>query len=531
MTDERPLCPKCKKKKMCRDGRTPGGKQRWSCKTQTPDGTVYCYNTTDPFSPYRGESKRPKTAPKPRKAFRKTIDPRQTLVFTAAQNATPVHEAFFGALETFCKHNDAELCIIPLRYKNPTSLFSENMKDDEYWAVPHEYLYEQRKKLNDNLLVLGDVKIQPTKVDPLTGVHGMTHGESGIFGHTKMRMKCVATPQNKMPKVLTTTGACTVANYTDTLAGKKGDFHHVLGAVVVQIESPTKYHIHHINARKSDGAFIFKTEYYDASGVKPAPPYEAVVFGDAHYRFADPRVVEATFGKGGLVETLNPAALVWHDLLDCYFGNPHHGENPFIRKAKHDANFHIAQDEVTETVAWLQKLTGDRLSYIVPSNHDDMFARWVVREDWKKLEPENMGFYLETALQMAKSAKMSEIGAQYLDPFQYWVNKLTGDDPRIVAMSTNEHLKIKDIECGYHGDKGPNGARGTVKNLSEIGSKVISGHGHTPEIRDGHYRTGTMTRLTAEYTHGPGSWLNTHCSIDALGKRHLHTCVDGKFFL
>jgi len=31
--------------------------------------------------------------------------------------------------------------------------------------------------------------------------------------------------------------------------------------------------------------------------------------------------------------------------------------------------------------------------------------------------------------------------------------------------------------------------------------------------------------------HGSGSWLNTHCSIDALGKRHLHTCVDGKFFL
>ena len=523
----RPICPKCGKHEMMSNGRRRGdGRDRWICRRKG----VYCYSTMDPTKPYRDTRMRPKKAVDVRKPFRKKIDVRQTLVFTAAQNATPVHEGFFGALETFCKENNAELCVIPLRYKNPTSMFTDNMQDAEHWMVPPKYLYEQRKKLNKNLVVVGDVKTQPTRVDPLTGMEAFTHGESGIFGHTKLRMKTVATPQNKYPKILTTTGACTVPNYTDTPTGKKGEFHHVLGAVIVQIESATKFHIHHVNARKSDGAFIFKTSVYYADRVDTAPPYQALVFGDAHYRFADPKVVEATFGSGGLVDTLNPTSLVWHDLLDCYFGNPHHVDNPFIRTAKTEAGFHVAEDEVRETVEWMRELSGDRTAYIVPSNHDDMFARWVIREDWKKIDPCNMEFYLETALQMTRSAKMSEIGAEYLDPFCYWVDRITGDDPRIMAMRTNEHLTIANIECGLHGDKGPNGARGTVNNLSKIGSKVISGHGHSPEIRDGHYRTGTMTRLQAEYTSGPGSWLNTHCSIDAFGKRHLHTCVDGKFF-
>jgi hypothetical protein len=391
------------------------------------------------------------------------------------------------------------------------------------------YLYEQRRKLNSNLVVVGDLKTQPTRVDPLTGLEGLTHGESGIFGHTKLRLRCVPTPQNRMPKILTTTGACTVPNYTDTPTGKKGAFHHVLGAVVVELRG-SKFSLYHINARKSDGAFVFLNQtYYPDGRIENAGPAQAVIFGDAHYRFADPKVVSATFAPGGLVDSLDPEKLVWHDLLDCYFGNPHHGTNPFIRKAKHAAEFHVARAEIEETIEWMRSLGKGRLNFIAASNHDDMFARWVIREDWKQLAPENMEFYLETALHMARSAKMTEIGAEYLDPFCYWVDRLTSPADDIVPLKQNQSLIVGDIECAYHGDKGPRGARGTIKNLSQIGVKVISGHGHSPAIQDGHTRVGTMTRLTAEYVTGPNDWLNAHASIDAFGKRHLHFCIDGKF--
>ena len=300
----------------------------------------------------------------------------------------------------------------------------------------------------------------------------------------------------------------------------------------MEIVNNKKFHLHHINARKRDGAFIWKDKaYYPDGRVEKAPRCKAIIFGDAHYRFANPEVVKATFYKpDGLVRTLDPEIFIWHDLLDAYAVNPHHFGNPFIKKAKHEANFHIAEDEVRETIEWMCRLGRGRKNYVVASNHDDMLSRWIIREDWKELPTDNMEFYLKTALLMAQSSKMTDTGAEYLEPFGYWVDQLKEFNDDVTALKVNESLTIADIECSMHGDKGPSGARGSIKNFGSLGVKAITGHGHSPAIWQGHYRTGTMTRLTAEYTKGPGAWLNTHCSIDGFGKRHLHTCIDGAFW-
>ena len=39
-----------------------------------------------------------------------------------------------------------------------------------------------------------------------------------------------------LPKMMMTTGSCTVKNYTDSKAGKKGEFHHTLGFVIIEIK-------------------------------------------------------------------------------------------------------------------------------------------------------------------------------------------------------------------------------------------------------------------------------------------------------
>jgi hypothetical protein len=352
----------------------------------------------------------------------------------------------------------------------------------------------------------------------------MTHGESGIVGHPKLQLVSVPTPQNRLPKTLTTTGACTKPNYTDSDTGKAGEFHHVLGACLVEIASRKRFHLHQINARK-DGAFIHMTKaYYPDGTVSDAGPAKAIIFGDAHYRFFDPVVERSTFES--LVPMLDPKVLVWHDLLDGYSVSPHHDKDPLIRIAKHRAGFDVVESEVRETIDWLIRRTGKRQSVIVASNHDDMLSRWVKRVDWKD-DPANAEFYLDAAKVMVRSAKMSAIGASYIDPFQHFVQQR--EVPNIQCLMRNEHFRIADIECSYHGDYGPNGARGSIKNFARIGTKTITGHGHSEGIEEGHYRVGTMTRLSAEYTNGPSSWSNTHCTVDAFGKRHLHTIIDGEF--
>ena len=525
MAEKKYKCPKCQERYMTLNSKTPGGKQRWWCREGSGDRAV-CYQTTDPTKPYRDQAGRTRKADE-RPQFKRALGGLRRCVVTWAQNATPVHKGFFATLRNFCERNDAELIVIPGRYKNPTSQWTQAQENAETWAEElTPYLYNGRKKLNNNLVLLGDIKTQPTRVAPLSGYEALTHGESAIVGHPKLQLATVATPQSRMPKIMTTTGAVTVANYTDTSAGKKGEFHHVLGAALVEIENSRIFHLRQINARK-DGAFVdLDTAYFPDGSAEACGPYLGLVLGDSHVRFRDRGVERATFGPGGLVELLNPGTLVFHDLLDAYAVNPHHVGDPFVAVAKQAVGFHDIRREVVEAIDWLRDVSKGRSAVVVPSNHDDMLKRWLVREDWRK-DPRNAEFYLETALHMVRSTVMTAQGSSTVDPFGHWLERMAPKNVR--ALRRGESFTIGGIECNLHGDSGPNGARGSVKNLSKIGVKVISGHGHSPAIEGGHYRVGTSTPLALEYTGPVGSWLNTHCSIDPFGKRHLHTIIDGRF--
>lgn len=449
----------------------------------------------------------------------------ETFVITWAQNATPVHMGFLKALETYCAHNKARLVVIPGRYRNPTSVWEASQRNEQWWYKPIvKYLYNKRTELNENLMLLADICIQPTAVFPLSGMESLSHGESAIFGHPKLALRTIATPHQRYPKIIATTGAITRANYTDTKTGKKGDFHHVLGALVVELQGKT-FHLRHINAR-SDGAFCeLDKAYYPSGRIEDAGPYEGLVFGDIHVGATDKKVVDASFNK--LVERLNPKTLVLHDLLDAYSVNPHHEGNPFIKVAKRRSGRDNIEVEILEVIQWLKQWVGKRSALIVPSNHDDMFARWMKRVDWRD-DPVNAEFYLKTALVMVQGLKNDEQGTYTPDPLQYWICKAGIANVR--CLSANESHLIKGIEVGLHGHQGPDGTRGNLLNLSRLGVKVITGHSHSPGIEAGHYKVGTMTPLKLEYTGPVGSWLNAHCSIDPFGKRHLHIYVDGSFW-
>lgn len=457
--------------------------------------------------------------------FESKLGKDETLVITWAQNATPPHRGFLNALKTYCAQNKARLIVIPGRYKNPTSSWPASQKNEQWWyadLVP--YLYNQRTELNENLMLLADICIQPTAVFPLSGMESLSHGESSVIGHPKLALRTVPAPHQRFPKIIATTGAITRQNYTDTKTGKKGDFHHVYGALVIERDGKT-FHLRHINARK-DGAFCdLDQAYYPDGRVEDAGRYAAVVFGDIHVDASDPDVVDASFEK--LVARLDPEKLVFHDLLDAYAVNPHHEGNPFIKVGKRRSRRDNIQQEIERAIDFLEERTGSREAIVVPSNHDDMFARWMKRVDWRD-DPENAEFYLKTALYMVRNLVVDREGTRTPDPFKFWVDHAGLKNVKV--LHGGESYTIKGIEVGLHGHEGPNGTKGNLYNLSRLGVKVITGHTHSPGIEAGHYKTGTMTPLKLEYTGPVGSWLNAHVSIDPFGKRHLHIYVDGSFW-
>ncbi len=529
--DIRPKCPKCGKRMM--HSQDTRGKARWVCR---PAG-VYCYSTVgDPSVVKKQDGSTERKGPPPK--FKRPLDSK-IFVVTAAQNATPLHEAFWASLLQYCEFRNAELMVIPIRYKNATSRWTESQANAEWWLEHPElderplqkYLWNVRKDLNKNITVLGDIKVQPTAASPLTGFEGITHGESGILGHTKLQLKVVATPQGKYPKILTTTGACTVKNYTDTRAGKLGEFHHTLAAVVVEVDGP-RFHLRQINA-KSDGTFYDLDYLYDGSKRKPVQysGVPAIVMGDTHVEGIDPVVEKATFGD--MIPFFRPRRLFWHDLEDGGSVNHWAAKNPLVTGARYYAQQGSASEEFYDALAFVAERTPTGAeSVIVASNHNDWLHRWILDRDWKTLSPKDRGFYLKVASKLyAQASLISGDEAERLNAFIMLAKEHFANVPNIKVLDYEESAVVEGVECGFHGHFGPNGSRGSARNMRRIGVKSIIGHSHTPAIEEGCYQVGTSTKLTRGYTHGPSSWLNTHCLIYPNGKRTLINIIDGKWRL
>lgn len=463
---------------------------------------------------------------KPKAVHPTAIDlPRRFVALvTSAQNATPVHKAFWDNLQAYRAFRKARTFVVPLRYRNPTSLWSENQENDEWWASEvKDNLFAGRKLLGPGIMLMGDVKTQVTATEPLTGYESLSGPNSAIFGHPQIALQAVAAPQNKTPKIITTTGACTIKNYTSTKAGVKGDFHHSFGATVVEVDGDW-FTLRQIVA-KDDGSFIDR-EFAVANGrVTKAPPAEGIAMGDTHDWFSDPDVMAGTFDKGGLVPTLRPKRLFWHDLLDFFSGDHHHRGKPFIAIAKHEGSRWDVRQEVADAVTTvLTRTPPGTESIIIASNHTDHLKRWIEETDWRS-DPRNAKFYLETAKYMADNTVMKDEATSTPDPFEYWFNKLKhlghygAVNTRI--LKRDESYSVQGVEFTFHGDKGANGAKGERRAYARIGTKTVINHAHAPGITEGCYQGGTNSYLKLDYNAGLSSWL--HCDVVqyANGKRSL----------
>ena len=209
--------------------------------------------------------------------------------FTWAQESTPVHANFLKNMETYAKEHNAEIGVIAGRYQNPTSIFKDQ-KDKSWWDKSIiKYLTLNRHNIHKNVSVLSDVKVLPTAMNPMSGFDGFEGEVSIIIGHPRVQMKVVPALEGYTKKEIWTTGSCTVDNYTDSKAGKKGEFHHTLGFVIVESDGDD-FHIRQVTADDS-GNFIdiifsvengVVTRDYDAISVYAC--------GDKHFGEEDPEM-------------------------------------------------------------------------------------------------------------------------------------------------------------------------------------------------------------------------------------------------
>ena len=125
--------------------------------------------------------------------------------------------------------------------------------------------------------------------------------------------------------------------------------------------------------------------------------------------------------------------------------------------------------------------------------------------------------------------RITSTGLVTVDPFAEYAREYMKKWDQTTFLPRDDSYLIEGIEVGFHGDQGPNGARGNARSFARVGVRTVVGHSHSPGIYGTCYQVGTSSRLKLEYNKGPSSWLNTHCIIYPNGKRSLVSIINGKW--
>ena len=457
-----------------------------------------------------------------KKAKKKKLDKtKKRFLITWAQNNTPIHEGFLNNMKTYAKHIDADIHVIAGRYKNPTSVFED--VEEEFWAEEIEqYLDANRHDIHKYLSVMSDVKIQPTATNPMSGLQGMSGINSCVFGSPKVQMEMIPVLEGNIPKMMVSTGAVTLSNYTDSKSGKKGEFHHTLGFVIVEIKDKDTFFARQVTAHDKTGDFIDLCYKLENGKVTKIKEVEAIILGDLHYGDHDPEVLDTTFK---FLKKIKPKHVVLHDVFNGSSINHHELKDPFVQYGKDVHGTNSLKKEIDGMIDGLKSFEGFENVVIVRSNHDDFVDRWLKNEDWKKQpSPKNAPEYMKySAILLDQYAKDPSKVKGVIPAI---INKTY---PKFITLGRNDSYKVKNWELGQHGDIGTNGSRGSLLQFRRLNTKVVVGHYHSPGRKDGALAVGTSTDLRVGYNLGPSSWLQSHVIIHGDGKAQHLNFINGEF--
>lgn len=474
-------------------------------------------------------------------------------LFTCAQNNTPVHDKFWANLLAFRDYIGATIHVSQFAYiKKGLGASGDKMSwlNNEKYTEAKDIYFDQRilpyaqngrVEVAPGLVFCGDQNILPTAARPLSGFEVFTGRASGIFPHVKFQMDSIATVNSEeATKFNYTTGTVTMRNYIVRKEGMKAEFHHCYGALLVEVTESGDWFVRQVNA-DSDGSFY----EFDVKGdgcvlvkdgeVNTGHRAEALTAGDVHARNLDPTVRSATWeSKKSLVNVLKPKYQFIHDVLDFESRSHHNIKNPHYNYLLHVKERESVEDECSGVADFLSDIHRPWMqTVVVDSNHDRHLGRYLQEQNGLK-DPINAPFWV--ALQKATYDAMYELGEEpnHLELAlelvapgllaKKGILMLPGDGSYIICP---EHGG--GIECGLHGDRGPNGSRGSRLNIARMGRKANIGHSHSAGITDGVYQSGTSSKLRLAYNAGPSSWSHSHIVTYPNGKRTIVTIWNGQW--
>jgi len=443
-------------------------------------------------------------------------------VVTAAANNSEVDYAAWKSLRRLCEDRGAHLIVIPIHYKN-ISLYTGSQEYMKAWAKSVEpYLIDEAIRIGPKTWVRADIKIQATAADPLSGMAPLAGDKWSIFGHSQMALEPIATPINQLPGRMYTTGAITQKSYSKSKMGAKANFHHVCGALYIEVEG-RKTFIRQLNADHKGHIFDL-TDLYTPTGIQREMPVLSLTTGDEHVKWMLPNVKAATYtDKDCIVDETMPSYLIRHDVLDGYAGSHHH-ENSYTTQYKKwlhgDADYKAELDQVVRHINTTTP-KGCENVLVTDSNHHEHLDWWLNRADDRV---DHLNADLICVLRNAQREAIRN--GKHPNAFELYLT------PRLTVPTSftdpNTPFLLAGVDFAHHGHRGANGSRGSARGFANTTHKATIGHTHSARIVKSVYQVGKSCD-TLEYETGLSSHTNTHSLQYANGKRTLLD-IFGKFW-
>lgn len=459
-------------------------------------------------------------------------------LLTAAQDDTPIHAGFWANLNAYAESIGAEILVGGFTYQK--GLFEDHASRTAVFAEAVQPFLRHDNVTCGPLLFAAKMNILPTAVRPLSGLENYSRGAWAVFPHAKVQLVSVPALPGQRPAMVMTTGACTLPNYIEKKAGLKAEFHHQIGATIVEVDDCDRIFCRQIGAI-GDGSFQDLDVIVRDGNVTNGHRVEGITWGDIHREKIDPEVAMTCWGfdvkseriisDDSIIATLRPRHQFFHDLLDFRARNHHRRGDHIHAKLMTVLGAESVDDELGMSARFLRATHRDDCSsVVVASNHNDALLRWL-RETDPRVDPVNLKTWCELNLEWHRQI---EAGATEFDLFRYAIGRHDSrllDD--IVFVPRNGSYQICQdrggIECGAHGDEGPNGARGSALNLSRVSVRMTIGHGHSACILDGIHMVGLCGLLDQGYNSGASGWSHTQGITYANSRRTLITLWDGKY--
>jgi hypothetical protein len=461
-------------------------------------------------------------------------------IVTSAQNNTKLNERVWASLLALAEHYEAEILVGTYSY-NKNAFGKMSVKrgtashDTTLWYDKRiePYTSDVRRELANGLVWCGEMNIQPTAEDPLSGLETYSSRDSAIFPHAKMALRSIAAMAGAGVKFNYTTGTVTQRNYIQKKAGLKGEHHHIYGALIVEVNSKGNWWVRQLDA-DDKGRIQDLTVLADGDKVTTNNRVEAITWGDLHATTIDVAVLNTALGDGGMLDSLRPRYQFVHDLLEGVSINHHAAKDPHEQFKAFLRGFDSVEAELRCTANTLGAFTRKGVTtVVVDSNHDNWLSKWLKEHDYRR-DPRNAMLFLEaqlatfTALQNGNKRFNITEWAILHDRVKKATHRQLGE---VKFLLTDDSFTICDgrIECGMHGHLGPNGSRGTPANLNKVGRRANTGHTHAATILNGLYVAGTSTTLNMGYNRGPSSWSHSHIVTYPNGKRSIVTIFAGQW--